>query len=92
MQLSQCQSPNAAATILFFSHSMLQDVIKKRHRNKPREACVNKAREALQGGRSCLIDRCNFDAPQRHDFLALARELGISVSMASVYKLWLAEK
>ncbi|KAK9839930.1 hypothetical protein WJX74_000595 [Apatococcus lobatus] len=54
-----------------------QDVIKKSHRNKPREACVTLARKALLEGTSCLIDRCNFDAPQRQDFLALASEFGL---------------
>lgn len=60
-----------------------QDIIKKSHRIKPREACVNQARKALQDGVSCLIDRCNFDAAQRQDFIALARDLSIQVGIAS---------
>ena len=62
---------------------MLQDIIKKSHRNKPRQACVNQARKALQDGISCLIDRCNFDVAQRQDFIDLARDLGLQVGIAS---------
>lgn len=62
---------------------ILQDVIKKSHRIKPREACVNQACKALQDGISCLIDRCNFDVAQRQEFIALARDLGIQVGIAS---------
>lgn len=61
---------------------LLQDVVKKTHRVKPREACVHQARKALQEGVSCLIDRCNFDGAQRQDFIALARDLGLQVCNA----------
>ncbi|KAK9793191.1 hypothetical protein WJX73_010586 [Symbiochloris irregularis] len=53
-----------------------QDAIKG---TKRRQRCVSAAREAMKLGRNCLIDRCNFDAEQRKDFVALAKELGCQV-------------
>ncbi|CAL8470785.1 g10327 [Coccomyxa elongata] len=50
-----------------------QDTIAGANRKGTRQQCVSAARKALQSGMGCLIDRCNYDADQRKDFVALAR-------------------
>lgn len=44
-----------------------------------REKCLCAARAALQAGNSPIVDRCNFDAKQRHWFVDLAVECGVAV-------------
>ena len=53
----------------------VQDTVAGAGRKGTRPQCVAAARRALVGGCGALIDRCNFDADQRRDFVALAREL-----------------
>lgn len=50
-----------------------QDVLGSRQR------CLAAASEALEAGRSIVIDRCNFDAKQRSSFIAVAKERGCPV-------------
>ena len=42
---------------------------------------MQEARRILKSGQSVVIDRCHIDARQRADFLALARELNVPVSL-----------
>ncbi len=57
----------------------MKDTIAGAHRKGTRQQCVSAARKALQSGVGCLIDRCNYDADQRKDFVALARLEGCQV-------------
>ncbi len=85
MQTAVCSEQNVAG--IGAQHvSCAQDVIKKSVRNKPREVCVRQARTALQAGQSVLMDRCNFDADQRKDFVALAKELSLQVEALPVFQ------
>ena len=47
-----------------------------------RKQCLAAARRALAAGSHVLIDRTNFDASQRADFIALARNLGSQVGLS----------
>jgi len=44
-----------------------------------RRACEDLARDTLKGGRSAIIDRCNFDGRQRSHFFDIAREARVAV-------------
>lgn len=71
-----------AARLVWCSNTVLclrQDSIAGPGRRGTRAQCVTAARRALVAGRGCLIDRCNFDATQRRDFIALAQELQCQV-------------
>lgn len=57
----------------------MKDTIAGANRKGTRQQCVSAARRALQSGASCVIDRCNYDADQRKDFVALARLEGCQV-------------
>ncbi len=64
---------------------MRQDSIAGPGRRGTRAQCVAAARRALGAGRGALIDRCNFDAAQRRDFIALAQQLRCQVRLAAAY-------
>ena len=44
-----------------------------------RQQCVAAARRGLAAGSNIIVDRTNFDAAQRADFIALARSVGSQV-------------
>ncbi|CAL5220154.1 g2117 [Coccomyxa viridis] len=52
-----------------------QDTVAGPGRKGSRPLCVAAARAALQAGHGAIIDRCNWDGPQRKDFIALAKQL-----------------
>ena len=45
-------------------------------------------------GKGCLIDRCNFDANQRRDFIRLAQQLQCQVDLwlEAVQAMWYRQK
>lgn len=46
-----------------------------------RPQCVAAAKAAILAGRGAIIDRCNWDIPQRKDFIALAKEMHCQVRL-----------
>ena len=50
-------------------------------RKGSRPLCVAAARAALQAGHGAIVDRCNWDIPQRKDFIALAKQLHCEVRL-----------
>lgn len=48
-------------------------------RKGSRPLCVAAARAAILAGRGAIIDRCNWDIPQRRDFIALAKQVNCQV-------------
>lgn len=65
----------------------LQDTIAGPGKKGNRQQCVRAAEKALQAGRSCLIDRCNFDADQRKDFISLACNAGCQVGNPCMFQI-----
>ena len=62
---------------------LVQDTVAGKGRKGTRAMCVATARAAILAGRGAIIDRCNWNPPQRMDFIALAQEMGCQVISAS---------
>ena len=60
-------------------HCADQDTVAGLGRKGSRPLCVAAARAALLAGHGAIIDRCNWDIPQRRDFVALAIQLNCQV-------------
>ena len=56
-----------------------QDVLGSRGR------CINAAKRALEAGENVLIDRCNFDAPQRAHWLGLSEYADADLQRIAVF-------
>ena len=65
-------------------YSAGQDTVAGPGRKGSRPLCVAAARAALQAGHGAIIDRCNWDIPQRKDFIALAKQMNCQVSFLAV--------
>ena len=61
----------------------VQDTVAESGRRGTRPQCVAAARAALLAGQGAIIDRCNWNIPQRMDFTALAKEMGFQVKALS---------
>ena len=59
----------------------VQDTVAGGGRRGTRPQCVAAARAALLAGQGAIIDRCNWNIPQRMDFTALAKEMGCQVRL-----------
>ena len=57
----------------------VQDTVAGGGRRGTRPQCVAAARAAVLAGQGAIIDRCNWNIPQRMDFTALAKEMGCQV-------------
>ena len=62
-------------------HHCLQDTISGTQKPGSRQQCLTAARQSLQAGKSCIIDRTHVTREQRTDFLALARDKGAEVCL-----------
>lgn len=62
---------------------LVQDTVAGKGCKGTRPLCVAAARAAILEGQGAIIDRCNWDPPQRMDFIALAQEMGCQVISAS---------
>ena len=61
----------------------VQDTVAGGGHRGTRPQCVAAARAALLAGQGAIIDRCNWNLPQRMDFTALANEMGCQVKALS---------
>ena len=50
-----------------------------------RKMCVAAARRGLAAGSNIIVDRTNFDADQRADFIQLGRSMGAQVPSSHAY-------